>query len=718
MKALHAHIQVIGIVAGFSWLNCSLPHEIEPAKWQMHVEVPVIDTNIVIGEVLPAGSYSGLDVAFGDSTAAGDTLSVSKTDSVRFCLERELQTVDTFFMGKKLGVGKLNHLPLFECVFALHTGLSDVKKCNVPVSAPRTLSLSKKMALTGVHSLTIDENSPPMNVTVANMSRSADIEDVAVALMDNQEVLGIFHTASLSAQLSKNVSLSLAGKCLRSPVSVTVCISFCKNAVLHPEDRFSVSFSLNNQGVSEAVIVDSLLDHADVFFGNIGIADSLRLDEIEIDTMSLPCEITCPALLKMEVAGSIVSNLSPCHTSLTDGYEDTGRVEALITDTLFRTPGTVFGSMRLPFHSKQIFPSWNPRLGQSFVRCRFSVRSLPDGRVIKFNKNDMFMIKLVQPRLPIVRIGGCFTKKITHSLTTKMKVGTGIHSAIGDSLQRALYFTSARLHLDFSSGLPAGCSIDSLLVRIAMKNENSIKDSAVVVQKLVNLLPGSRHVATVDFTGLFNSWPDTLAFSTQLVLPPSCGVKVYNPNTRDNGSKAFALKINPSLVWKLTVPLCWTNDDTTRIELERTSLSLTSAQLAWILKLEEPRVRIMLTMLNKTHLNVSLFAFGAPGRYKDELMSIPADSVQDECVRNSHLFSLLGPDGVRLEPSDTEQTTVVTLDIRGIEALLSQDSCALRWFLTIPTRKIGALLSHDFCTLKATGQIDGIGRTDSLLAFE
>jgi hypothetical protein len=725
MKALKTFVPGIVIVTGLPFLSCSLPENIEPAQWKMHVEIPIIDRNISIDDLLPEGSYNGLTVASRDSTVSGDTIAVIKSDSLKYVFEQQLRTIDTSTIEKKMGSCKLHHLPPVHFVFTLGTALPERCFLNAPIPSPVTLSLSKKGALKGLHSITIDENSPDLEMTFANLSESVDMEDVVIALLDNNDVIGTVHMARLPAGSSKTMSVSLAGKCVQPPIAIAACITIPSGAVVRPEDRFGINFSLNDQILSEAVIGDSLIEYSNEFTGDLVIADSIRIDMIEVDKTFLCCELSSPVLLKMEIAGTFVNasqqdfsdrrNL-PSTVQLNTDIDSVG---VAVADTLFKSPENVQNIMKLPVHAMRIFPSWNESSGQSYIRCRFKFRSLPDGRLIRFNKNDVFKIRLMQPDFPLVRVNGCFIKGIEQGFTTKMKVGQDWKSSIADSLKRSSYFQSARLHLNFVPGLPQGSSIDSLLLRIVMKDPDKTDDSAVINQKFVNILPDSHYVATVDFTGLFNSWPDTLVFDTRIVLPPGTGLTMCIHD--GNNEPASFLKISPSLTWTLTVPLCWKINDTIRIEPGKTSMSLKSDQLDWITKLEQPRIRIILNVLNQTSLSFTLFALGAPGMYEDELMAFPATLVGAGDLENrigGHLFTLFGKDGLRLVPGDRENSTVVQLDKRGIDALLSRDSCSIRWFLTIPTRDVGALLATDYCSLRATGLIDGIGRTDSLLYME
>jgi hypothetical protein len=253
-----------------------------------------------------------------------------------------------------------------------------------------------------------------------------------------------------------------------------------------------------------------------------------------------------------------------------------------------------------------------------------------------------------------------------------------------------------------------------------MKGEGEKIDSIIFDKKFDEIVPGSLRSATIDITNLINTWPDSITFDTRLRLPSGTGVSMYNSKDL-NGNYTSLLTIDLAVNWTITIPISWEITDTIRTELEISKQSLKTEELEWVKKLHNPRLQIALDAFNQTNLNFALHALGAAGAYEKELMSFPescigTDDFEDR--KGNHLFTLFDDEGLHLARRGEQTTTMIHLDERGINALLSEDDCLIRWFLIIPPGKADALLAADYLELKATGVIDGIADTDSLLYFE
>ena len=92
-------------------IRCSLPADIEPVEWKMHIEIPIIDQHLTINDVISDSSLAGLTIDFGDTAAAGDTISVCKNDSLQYVIEKQLGTIDTSVTDELFGAQALKNTP-------------------------------------------------------------------------------------------------------------------------------------------------------------------------------------------------------------------------------------------------------------------------------------------------------------------------------------------------------------------------------------------------------------------------------------------------------------------------------------------------------------------------------------------------------------------------------------------------------------------------------
>jgi hypothetical protein len=711
-------------------LSCSLPENIEPAQWKMHLEIPVVDRKIPVGTMLPPDPFEGYTVNLGDSIAPADTITLTKTDSMAYDLQQPLGTTDATIFTKTLGPCKIQNMALINFSLQLKSCLPRSQPCNVPFASPLTLSLPQtQYKINEIQSITFDETSPPFDITVTNFSESVDLENTVITLLNESEAVAVIQIAHMPAGSSRVVSVAVAGKSLQSTITFAVGTTLAQGSVVRTNDRLEIQFSLNNLVVSEAVLKDNLIEYSCPLSGDIVIADSLQIKKIAINHTFLECEISSPARLKMEIKGTFDNigrhsfsdsggNLGPKWPAREFDAKDVS--ELFILDTLFEQPGNAQSNLTIPIRAMTLYPSWDPLTEKSFIVCRFDVRSLPDGRMVHFSKSDELSIKILPFRFPFISAEGCLLKPIDQSTTVNIKTGLASSSLFVNSLHHSLYFQSARLRFDVNTGLSQGNSIDSMLVSVTMKDKRGNEDSAMVTKKISGLYAGCRPEATMDFTGVFNRWPDTLAFDTRLIVPSGTGISLFNPNYGGIDSAPF-IRFNPVLTWTVTIPLCWKVIDTLRVELDKTEIKLENEQLKWLQNLKEPRVRILLDVTNQTSLNFSLFAIAAASVNSEELMSFPDSLIGVdgfESRLSGRLFSIFDHGGLQLSRRGGQSAATVTLDNRGVGAFLSPGPCVIRWFIIAPTKDAGAILATDYCTLKATGIIDGIGYTDTLPSFQ
>jgi hypothetical protein len=708
--------------------RCSLPEDIEPVRWNMHLEVPIIDEHLTIDDVVPGGSLAGLTVDFGDTAVSRDTVSITRSDSLQYTIEKQLGSTDTSEILKTFGPLSLKNTPPVDVVLGLGTDLPLDAPLEVALPAAVTLSKSQEKILDGIQQIRVDESSPMLSVVVTNLSEGAALKDVYIFLSSGADTVGIVYVPLLHALASGIVPISIAGRYIYSQMTIAATVTVTAGSVVRSVDGLRVAFSLDNQAIAEAVISDSCIDYSDMLEGTLTIADSLRIDAIDIDSALLYCEMYNPACLKLEVVGTLHNAWALDYSEsldlqqaeqLTGDLDSSAFAGEIFRDTLFRSGDPVSG-LTVPIRSMRVFPLWKPDSLKSFVSYCFKVTALPDGRTISFNKDYQFLVRLIRDQFPFIRIGGEFVKGTERSFSINRRVGFEWKPSITDSLKKSLRFESGYIHLDFVPGLPPGSYIDSLLVRTTISHEDTLYEPVVFEENLTAIEPGSHYTATLDLTDLLNAWPDSIRFDTRLIIPPCSKVTLYNSKD-EFGGLASALSIDLTLHWSVDMPFSWEIADTVRTELEPTTFSFQAAELDWVKDLRNPRVKVVINADNRTNLHFILFGIGASVMYRDKLDDLPEKMVGTDKLEEyigDHLFSLFDNDGLCLKPRGETTDEILMIDRRGIDAMLSEEKCCIRWFLIIPAGETDALMATDYLDLRATGIIDGTGNSDSLLYTE
>ncbi|HEX3020365.1 MAG TPA: hypothetical protein VHP36_08675 [Chitinispirillaceae bacterium] len=706
---------------------CSLPSDIEPVEWKMRFELPVADKRYTTRDLLKEDLSDEMKIQMGKLDTIGDTVFLFKEDSETYEIDRPLISTDTSFLEEKVGIRTLKNTPQVEVLFEF-PGVGGASGL-VSVPVPVTFSQAHDNNLNGIQSVTIDETSPALNVTVANTSVGANVENVTVSLLDRGTLIESVSIAVLAAQASTVVPFQMQGKSIHDPITVNVTATIPAGSVLRANEGLSVSFNLDGIMASEAVIVDSLIDYTETFTGSLGLADSMRLNIIDLDQASIACEIKNPCAFKMELTGIIENTWNRDFArnnnirsiaqlvGINDSSAFAGKV---IQDTIFKLPGVSSYNKSIHLDNLRIFPTWDSDSGKSMLNFRYIVHSLVDGRWVRFNKDDIISFKLIPDQFPFVQINGVFTKPLKQDFSSEQKVGFGWDQSILDSLKKSFRFASAQINLSFIPDLPPESKIDSLKLYMNFAEKNKQSGSVVLDKKFIGILPDSMHSANLQLASLLNTWLDTLEFKSQITLPAGTGLELFNRKD-EYGRYSTNLSIGINVKWNLKIALGWSIEDTIRKELEPSTFSLNDQDgLEWIDKIKKPKVTINVNALNNTNLHFTLYALCASDQNKQMLMSLPDSMIYSysPSVDNGPLFRLLGLQGLNLPPRGDYGSIKVELDQRAVDALFSNKDCHIRWFLMIPDAGSDALIDTDFFDIQAKAVIEGIGNSDSLLYWE
>jgi len=699
---------------------CSLPSDIEPVNWKMHFEVPITNKRYGVRHIIKDEYTGEMDVKMGKADTIGDTVFIYKKDFAFYEISKELITTDTSVTEEKVGAVTLNNTPAVDIFFEF-PGVSGLPG---PVTLPAELSFTKEEVetLDEINSVTIDESSPVLKVSVKNISLSADVERVKVILLNEGTAIDSSSLATLPAGAEVIAPFEIQGKSVYSPLTVRITATIPSGTQLRANEGLRVFFNLDDMIVSDAVVVDSLIDYTDSFDGAMGLTDSIDINFIDLDSALISCQINNPCAFKIEFTGIIedawnsdfakVKNLRSIDQlrSIKDSSAFAGRV---IDDTLFKAPGTTRYEKVIPLKKLRLFPTWDTDSAKSTIKFRYILRSLSDGRWIHFNKNDLISFRLVPTRFPFVQISGKFAKPMTEFFSSEQKIGFDWDSTILNSLRKSFRFESVQMNLSFVPVLVKGSYLDSMKMHLKLAEKNNAGSTVVLDKKFIRIAPDSQHTAVMQISPLINTWPDTLAFSTQITLPEGTGVELYNSKD-PSGQYSTNFSIGINVEWNIKIALAWKVLDTIRTELDLSSFSL-DEDLEWIGKIKSPEITLDVKALNNTNLHFVLFALGDTDKQK--LLEVP-DSLlysYSPTVDTGSFFRLFGLQGLNVPPRGNVDSIKVKLDHRAIDALISKNKCHIRWFLIIPSADPDVLLDTDFIDVKAKAVIEGIGNSDSLL---
>lgn len=702
---------------------CSLPSDIEPVNWKIHFEIPVANKRYDMRKIFIKEYIGDMDVQMGKADTIGDTIYIYKKGTASYEISKELIATDTSSMEEVVGARTLKNTPMVD-IFFDYPGVSDLSGSEI-VPAPYTFTRQEDEHLDGINSVTIDESSPALNVKVMNTSVGANLENLTVTLLNKGIVIDSSFLATLPATAEAVVPFEIQGKSIFSPLTAKINATIPSGAQLRADEGLRVYFNLDDMVVSDAVIKDSLIDYEETYNGTMGLSDSINLNFIDLDSAMISCEINNPCAFKLEFIG-VVEDAWDCDfarannirsiTQLSSIMDSSAFAGKVVNDTLFRYSGATHAVKMIPLKKLRLFPTWDTDSAKSVLKFRYQLRSLSDGRWVHFNKDDLISVKLIPTKFPFVQISGNFTSSTVETFSSEEKVGFDWEASILDSLRKSFRFESVQMNLSFVPNMNPGSSLDSMKLHLELAEKNKTDGSVVMDKVFIGILPDSQHNANMEISSLINTWLDTLAFTTQVVLPEGTGLELHNQKDA-SGKYSNSFNIGVNVNWDLKIAMAWKVLDTIRTELELSSFSL-EEDLEWVEKMiTQPEISLVVKALNNTNIQFSLFALGASDVDKEKLLEVPDSLLYSYSpdVDNSSLFRLFGLQGLNLPPRGHVDSINVKLDHRAVNALCSKNKCHIRWFLVIPGADPDVLVDTDYFDIKAKAIVDGVGNSDSLL---
>ncbi len=707
---------------------CSMPSDVEPAQWRMLMEIPITTERIELRELIEDEELFGdMELNFGEDDSSGDTVRLRKDGSEEYYVERELVVIETSMVEETLGPRTLENTPrvdvLFEYPQELTNQINEMLIGDLPEITYEMEPQVHVEKFEDIRFLRFDESSPPLPATIQNES-DADLTDIKITLESDGKAIGTVLSDYLAANEAMTTSIPIKEKTLCDSLIITVEATILADSAPKEGDGLQISLAMDGLIVSEAEVIDSMVDYQEPFAGSFGISDSFRLKSIDLDDAILRCELKNPSMLKFEIKGIIenawnrqyaqemvLDSVMQLDKSDLDSSEFAGD---LLSDTICGS------NWEKDFYLKtmRVFPKWDSDSGKSLVSYRYTVKSIAEGNFVRFHKDSAIVFKLIPVKFPFMRARGSFTQAMNEQFSSQQVIGFDWEASITDSLRKAFRFGAADMKMELVPNFPSGSSLDQLWISVGLKEKNKTDTLAGFDSLLYRISADSIKTINVAVDELLNAWADTIEFEGELSLPALSDMVLYNSKDA-YGNYSDKLRIGMNVKWSLDVPLSWEIIDTIGMELDRSSFDMDEG-FDWANKIENRRLKIDLDILNGTNLNLVVHALAASKEHKEELDSYPRSLLGKWGPMSQwpNLFLLFEYDGLKIAPRNQKSSSTVLLDKKGMDAVLSGDSCYIRWFLMMPKNELDAMKSDDYIDLNVTAVIEGVGRTDSLLYWE
>ncbi|MDO5575587.1 MAG: hypothetical protein Q4F84_00795 [Fibrobacter sp.] len=706
---------LLSIISG-----CSLPLDPEPAKWQVYMEVPVVEKRIKAQDILHKSIVPGYELNF-EKKDSDSPISLQKKDSLHYVVEQDLIHPDSSVIRKKMGAATLKNMPQnFVCI-PFTNGNTDFPY-GIPLQYALTLNLSSSESLKGIRNITFDESSKPLEITLINKS-ATNLTDINVSILDGETKLGEIKMSSLKPGQIRTRTILTANKTISNTIRISAGATVPKGSVINDNDSLGVKFSLDGLSVAKATLAEKMIEFSKSFEGTLGLSGPIAINTIDIDNASINCEIESPSRINFKL-DCIIDNAWKLDFAKSNNLKSLSQIKKLadssffagdiIHDTLLKSNRSNRYSFAVPLENMRLFPSWSTSSVNNFLKYRMNVSMVSDSCYINFDKNDIWGFKLSTEKLPFVNIDGTLKDSITASFVTEQSVNFGLGKATTDSAKEAFRFQSVKLSMDFIPEIPQKSSLDSLRLDIDMNTNVNPGKVIKTSEMLKKVSANSAYTRNVEINSLINDWPEKIFFNTRLVIPKNTDIAFRN----DKNHNTIAVGVN--VLWNIQIPFAWQVLDTIVTELQPQTIAFDAIDLDLLNRIENARININFNATNNSNLNIVIHALIASEKHKDELMAFPDSLICHKDIQyfaGENIFCVFGPDGFKIAPRGSKSSSITQLNLDETSLILSKEKCLMRLFLTMPSCGPDQFTNTDFIDLNAVAAIEGIGRTDSLLCW-
>jgi hypothetical protein len=710
-------------------LACSMPADVEPVKWNMHVEVPVLRDSWKIAGDLHLGDEARQD-GF-DDDRMGDTIGVSIGDSLSMDITQNLMTLETSSVEQEMGTQTLQKTTTVDHLFELSEKVTIPAGFDqLPADAPFEDTTVED--LEGIQAVTFHESSPQLRVNVTNNSAAASLSDLVLTLVCDDEQFSQSTVGLVEAGETEVVSIPVAGKSLTNPLTIRVAATVDKGSKIAAGEGLLVSLNLDDMVVAAASLADSLIDYRDIFEGRLALTDSIRIHYLDLSDAVLEYEVVNPSGLQVAITGDMHHLWSRRFAVENEMVvlEDAGGLDAndsasyrgiILDDTLCEEIGTDTETGEFTLSDVRLLTEWNEDSLTSEIPYVYTLATVHDGRMVHFDHEDTLEFSLRPIRFPFITVSATLEKEIAFEQEPQVQqLPFQWEESIRRGLRESFRFGTAQLTLDVGYRLGGGSSLSDLKVAFSAENRAAGGVRIQENEKMEDIEAESVQRLSFDIVDIINEWPDSIAFASSASIPH--GTRLVLNNAKDEGGRyKDNLEMGVDVAYALSLPFVWEVTDSFSMVLENSRLKIPADELATIRKMRDRTVTLNLAVINNTNVSCTLFGLAAPDADEDRLLSLADKDIAPAILSKKQgkpFFGLLGKTGLTLPPRGEKTTQSIVIDNDATEKLLAGDRCHVRWRLSMPASEMDAMTDTAGLHIELSAEVEGIAVSDSLMTWE
>ncbi len=698
-------------------------------------------------------AYSDTDpnLRFLDSLP-GDTciLSLPQNDSIEYEVTEDSMKAKTFSSG--LGPITFGTVPILSNTLPTLPAPGGIFS-----SAPIPLTLPANTII----SVAFDNSSPPLPVTIRNLSATATITNLNITLFAGMSFATTRNIPTLAPNGSATVSFPLVGASfLNRNIWVQV-----QGSTTGAAADLAVDFDFNGLIADYAQVLNHYVTFAKKFINNYELTDTLEVNYIDVLDGFFRYYITNGTDLRIEARVSQLHlwrksfcetyNPAPLETvaslattSTTDSLDYFGKDVSKLTPVEPHTQTVDSSVSKVNMSWCRLFPEWiDSTISNPFSTYRKSVAPVEyivspiqeaADRIVTINMTDTLVFTISAPRFKFKEmLGTVRIPYVREGDTAKVGVNYPFNSSSIDSMRGKFFFKHVIADIfltpklpDVSLGQNRRAYIDTLGVRYMIFSpfDPQVKDSASA--KFVNVWNDKHFRQSTRIDTLLNKFPDSLHISVRVSVPYGTRVlavnDLQNPLDTDYGKYMGRMNIKAITTVRTNIVLDWLVADTTNLDLGVDTTWAVPSQLAYFNRMENSSASFNMKVLNHTNVYMRLYALAGPDSLIHNLRAMRTDSVwmmiTDTALGHQRGYvSFLGPQGIGIPARGIRANEKFSLNQWQINQILGSDTCAWRWearFLPFrPVAHADSLRDTDFVYIQSWVHMEGINNMDSLVMW-
>ncbi|MGA2506806.1 MAG: hypothetical protein ABSF80_04945 [Chitinispirillaceae bacterium] len=707
-----------------------------PNQWQ---DVGEITSDILMGgydSANPGIYYTDNPDLLSDEIVKGDTviLSVRQTDSISYDVRQD-SIADKYFHAA-IGLLTISNAPVLSDTIPLPAGTFPPTVFNIIlVKTPGGTD-------TIIDKLIFDASSPPISVTVRNLS-AATITNLSITMLgstQNVALLNPFDTTVLSFPVGGS---GLDNANLLVQIGSTASVAG------------SISLDLNCNGAiaTEVRAKDSLMIFQKTFTNDYDLTDTLNVNYIDIqygffkyfltNYTQIPLQAQAEQLhlwitpaceqKGVDSVGAIAAAFPTAYDSFTLNYYlgklTSGWINVDEDSTLRIITQNLSGT--------RLFPVWNDTLGafhqgKSVSRVTYTVRNnVPTGALRYLKMDDSLVFVIRSPYFHFKEMLATVTQTYKRGGdTAKIDVPFPFNKDSRDSLRGKFILKQVWSDIYLYPRLPDTSAqqlkqafLDSLNIHYTLFAPSFPATTVSKDMQFTHVVNNKTCPAPTNITPIMNEWPDSMDIVEDISVP--VGTKVLAVNQQHDTDSDYDLYMGKMDIRAVTkartnIMLGWQVLATTNLDLGVGSFKV-SKSLKSFNRLENSLASLNMHVFNFSNVYMNLFGLAAPAPRMRALDNMSLDSVLlliGDTAKAHQLgyIDLLGQRGIRIPARGQKDSSNIVLKQWETDTMLKYDSCGWRWEASfLPMTSADTLRDTDYVFIQSYVHMEGVNNMDSLL---